>query len=146
MITVVGGVISLVSCSGKRPSNLGVTDGKLASCPLSQNCVCSDATDGDHAVAPFAFDGAAVVVWEDVVAVVAQLTRISVVTRTPVYLHAEARSRVFGFVDDLELHMRPEQRIMAVRSASRVGSWDLGVNRRRVETLRAALRERGVIP
>jgi uncharacterized protein (DUF1499 family) len=140
------GLTALVSCSGEGPSNLGVTDGKLAPCPQSPNCVCSDATDSKHAVAPFAFTRAAPTVWQEVVVVVTQLPRISVVTRTTEYLHAEARSRIFSFVDDLELHIRPEQGVIAVRSASRAGSWDFGVNRRRVETLRAALQQRGTIP
>jgi uncharacterized protein (DUF1499 family) len=52
---------------------------------------------------------------------------------------------VFGFVDDLELHLRPAEKLIAVRSAARLGHSDLGVNRKRVEGLRAVLRERGVI-
>lgn len=49
------------------------------------------------------------------------------------------------FVDDLELHLRPEQNLIAVRSAARLGSSDLGVNRKRVEKLRSLLRREAVI-
>jgi uncharacterized protein (DUF1499 family) len=61
------------------------------------------------------------------------------------YLHAQCASALFGFVDDLELHLRASANLIAVRSASRVGHSDMGVNRRRVERLRAALRARGVV-
>lgn len=59
------------------------------------------------------------------------------------YLHAVCRSRLFGWADDLELRIDTEAGVVHVRSASRVGYSDLGVNRRRVERLRAALREQG---
>jgi uncharacterized protein (DUF1499 family) len=60
------------------------------------------------------------------------------------YLHAECRSAVFGFVDDLELHLRRQSNSIAVRSASRLGYRDFGVNRKRVERLRAVLAAQGV--
>jgi uncharacterized protein (DUF1499 family) len=69
----------------------------------------------------------------------------SVVEETANYLHAECASALFGFVDDLELHLRESNNIVAIRSASRVGYSDLGVNRRRVEGLREALRARGIV-
>ena len=61
------------------------------------------------------------------------------------YLHAECRSALFGFVDDLELHLRASDGIIAVRSASRLGYGDLGVNRRRVESLRSALARQDMV-
>ncbi|MCE3240443.1 MAG: hypothetical protein K0Q83_950 [Deltaproteobacteria bacterium] len=61
------------------------------------------------------------------------------------YLHAECTSAVFGFVDDLELHLRIAEGVIAVRSASRLGYSDLGVNRRRIEDLRALLIKRGIV-
>jgi uncharacterized protein (DUF1499 family) len=52
---------------------------------------------------------------------------------------------VFGFIDDLELHLRSAEGLIAVRSASRLGYSDLGVNRRRIEDLRALLIKRGIV-
>jgi uncharacterized protein (DUF1499 family) len=52
---------------------------------------------------------------------------------------------VFGFVDDLELHLRAAEGVIAVRSASRLGYSDLGVNRRRIEDLRALLIKQGTV-
>jgi uncharacterized protein (DUF1499 family) len=66
------------------------------------------------------------------------------VNETSGYLHAECRSALLGFVDDLELHLRPSEGVIAVRSASRLGYSDFGVNRRRVEVLRASLISRGM--
>jgi len=60
---------------------------------------------------------------------------LTVVEDTGSYLHAEARSRVFRFVDDVEFVLDPGARVIQVRSASRVGYSDFGVNRRRVERL-----------
>jgi uncharacterized protein (DUF1499 family) len=60
-------------------------------------------------------------------------------------LHAEVTSSFFGFVDDLELHLRPADRMIAVRSASRLGYSDFGVNRARIEHLRALLQEQKIV-
>ena len=73
------------------------------------------------------------------------MPRVRIVTLTDNHLHAECRSALFRFVDDLELELRAESRQIAVRSASRNGSWDVGVNRRRVERLRATLRNQRLI-
>ncbi len=74
-----------------------------------------------------------------------ELPRARIVEETEDYLHAECRSALFGFVDDLELQLRPSESIIAVRSASRLGYSDFGVNRRRVEALRESLAGRGVL-
>ena len=137
--------MSLFSITGKRPSNLGVSKAGLAVCPGSPNCVSSNADKDSHHIAPFepAIDFA--IAWQEVREAVSALLRTHVVTDTGTYLHAECRSALFGFVDDLELHLCPDENIIAVRSASRLGYSDLGVNRERVERLRALLRERGVV-
>ena len=73
------------------------------------------------------------------------LPRTRIVVDTADYLHAECASAVFGFVDDLELHLRRAEGIIAVRSASRLGYSDLGVNRHRIENLRALLISQGIV-
>jgi uncharacterized protein (DUF1499 family) len=135
----------LLSIPGKRPRNLGVNGGRLAACPSSPNCVSSDAADEGHRVAPFRIAAPAVRFWEAVREAVAALPRTTVVADTGEYLHAECSSALLGFVDDLELHLRPVKGIIAVRSASRVGYSDLGVNASRVESLHEVLRRAGVV-
>jgi uncharacterized protein (DUF1499 family) len=77
--------------------------------------------------------------------VIEALPRTRIAAQTETTLHAECRSRIFRFTDDLELHLRAGEGIIAVRSASRLGYSDLGVNRHRVETLRAELTKRGAV-
>ena len=121
-----------------------MTAGKLAPCPSRPNCVSSDAGDS-HPVAPLALAMPPEEAWRLVRQVIEEQTRTRIVTQTDHSLHAECRSRIFRFVDDLELRLRAAEGIIAVRSASRLGYSDLGVNRKRVEALRAKLKQRGVI-
>jgi uncharacterized protein (DUF1499 family) len=137
--------MALFSCAGRRPSNLGVKNSRLAPCPSSPNCVSSDDSDGAHVIAPFQLAQAAGVAWRAVHAAVASLPRTKIVTASDGYLHAECSSAVFGFVDDLELHLRPAQNVIAARSAARLGHGDFGVNRKRLENLRSLLRQQGVV-
>lgn len=105
----------------------------------------SDAADKAHEVAPFALRVAPAEAWEALRLAVSALPRTEIVSDSGQYLHAECRSALFRFVDDLELLLRPDEGTIAVRSASRLGSSDLGVNRSRVETLRQSLVSAGVV-
>jgi uncharacterized protein (DUF1499 family) len=107
--------------------------------------VSSDVPDGIHQIEPFTLNASPEDSWRVIREEVASLPRTTVVEETANYLNAECASALFGFVDDLELHLRESDNIVAIRSASRVGYSDLGVNRRRVEGLREALRARGVV-
>ena len=135
----------LFSCSGTRPANLGVKDSRLAPCPSSPNCVSSDAGDSAHSLPAFQVAVPAAQAWRIVRSTVASLPRTKIITESDDYLHAECSSAFFGFVDDLELHLRPAQNLIAVRSASRLGRSDFGVNRKRVENLRAQLTRQGAL-
>jgi uncharacterized protein (DUF1499 family) len=83
--------------------------------------------------------------WRSARMAVPELPRTTITTETENYLHAECRSAFFGFVDDLELHLRASEGLIAIRSAARLGYSDFGVNRQRVEHLRALLRKQNVI-
>jgi uncharacterized protein (DUF1499 family) len=129
----------------RRALRIGLVGNRLRDCPYSPNCVCSDAVEESHRVAPFTLAAPPNDAWRAVRAAVSALPRTRIVKLVPDYLHAECRSAILGFVDDLELHLRPDAGIVAVRSASRIGYSDLGVNRSRVERLRADLVQRGAI-
>ena len=135
----------LLSLSGERPSNLGVHDGELAACPNSPNCVSSDATGRVHRIEALHLEASPQQAWSAARSAVEAIARTRVITATDDYLHAECTSALMGYVDDLELHLRPEADLIAVRSASRLGYGDMGVNRRRVEDLRKQLRKTGTI-
>lgn len=128
-----------------RPRSLGLTDGRLSACPSSPNCVCSDEAGTSHAIEPLRLAIQAADAWPLVGEAVRELPRTRLVTKSADYIHAECASNLLGFVDDLELHLRADDAVIAVRSASRLGYSDFGVNRRRVETLRTALQELGVL-
>jgi uncharacterized protein (DUF1499 family) len=140
-----GGVLAALACTGAPPELARGPGGGLPPCPASPNCVSSETTDESHRVAPFDLAVDPTAGWLAAREAVLELPRTRIVRETPGYLHAECRSALWRFVDDLELELHPAQARIAVRSASRVGYGDMGVNRRRVESLRSALRARGVL-
>lgn len=126
--------------SGKRPADLGVQEGHLKACPKTPNCVCSQANDEKHHVAPLVssrLQGAALI--ERIAEILISWERTEIVTRREDYLYAECRSKMMGFVDDLECYWSEDEQVCHVRSASRLGKSDFGKNRDRVEQLRRAL-------
>jgi len=132
--------------AGRPPTNLGAKDGRLAPCPSSPNCVASqaDPADATHYIAPIAFKGDARAAWRALREAVAASARAKIVTERDGYLRAEFTSKVMGFVDDVEFLLDPGARVIHARSASRLGYRAFGVNRARIEALRAAVAARGV--
>jgi uncharacterized protein (DUF1499 family) len=137
---VLAGVVALalLSALSRRPANLGATAGRLAPCPPSPNCVCSQAEDSEHHIEPLRYDGSGQEAMARLRAVLDAWPRTRVVAATDGYLHAECTSLVFRFVDDVEFLLDPAAGVIHCRSASRAGHSDLGVNRRRVEAIRRA--------
>lgn len=134
-----------VGCGGRMPEDLGVENGRLRPCPDSPNCVSSFATDEGHAIAPLTIEGAPQAAWEALESELAGRDRVEIVTNTEDYLHAVFTTKLMRYRDDVEFLLRPQQAEIAVRSASRVGYGDMGANRDRVESIRAALAARGVV-
>ena len=111
--------------------------GILPPCPGSPNCVSSQAMDARRRVEPIRFTGDGASAWYRLRRVIVGMKRARIAEETDGYLRAEFRSAVFGFVDDVEFLLDPDGRRIDVRSASRTGKYDFGVNRRRVEEIRA---------
>jgi uncharacterized protein (DUF1499 family) len=130
--------LALLSALSRRPTNLGVLDGRLAPCPESPNCVSSQAVDAGHRIEPIAFTGSPEAALGHIKAIVASLPRTAIVAEAPNYLHVEFRSALFRFVDDVEFLIDANASQIHFRSASRAGHGDLGVNRRRMEAFRTA--------
>ena len=93
----------------------------------------------EHYIAPLALKGNAIAA---VRKAIESMPRTAVVQVEPGYLYAEFRSKLMGFVDDVEFLADPAKGVVHVRSASRLGRRDFGVNRSRVEKLRALLEKR----
>lgn len=111
----------------------------LGPCPDSPNCVSSQSSDSSHFIEPFRLTVAPERGWDALKAVLQAMQRVKIVEESDGYIHAEATSRMFRFVDDVEFLMRPDGQFVDVRSASRVGYSDFGVNRRRIERIRQEL-------
>ncbi len=129
-------VVLAMGCSGQRPADLGVTNGLLASCPASPNCVSSQSHDKVHYIAPLQVEGDPQQAMARLADIIRHLPRTKIITRNDHYLYATFRSRVWGFVDDVEFYLPPGGNAVQVRSASRLGQGDFGVNRKRIEHLR----------
>ena len=128
----------LIGCRGNTPTNLGVKDGRLADCPQSPNCVSSQSVAGDkeHYIQPLHYSGSRDVAKATLVSVIESMKRTKIITVTDDYIRAEFTSRIFRFVDDVEFYFDDATKTIHVRSASRLGKSDLGVNRKRVESIR----------
>jgi uncharacterized protein (DUF1499 family) len=147
MLTTILGAVGLVvlavivmfaflSATSRRPVNLGVTNGRLLPCPSSPNCVCSQDTDAGHQIEPLRYTS------DNPIAKLSTAVRSQsggkVISSTDDYLYAEFTSLIFRFVDDVEFQVDPQAKVIHCRSASRAGHSDLGVNRKRIETIRKA--------
>ena len=129
--------------AGQRPADLGVKEGRLRGGDWRANWVSSQVPASDaHHVAPLAVAGDPARAWQALEAAVGAEPRSRIVTRAPGYFHAEFTSRAMGFVDDAEFALDREAGLIHVRTGARLGIRDFGVNRERVERLRAAVQAR----
>ena len=120
-----------------RPKHLGrQSDGKLAPLPRTPNAVSSFSRETESHILPFEFSGDPAAAWSRLREVVATHPGLQIISEDPHYLHAEATSQLFRFVDDVEFLLNEATGRIELRSASRVGRSDLGVNRSRCEAIR----------
>jgi uncharacterized protein (DUF1499 family) len=135
----------LWGCSGNKTEHSNNKSSGFLDCPDSPNCVSSLATDPKHRIEPFKLKKDYKTGWATIKRTVGSLPRTKIVRADNSDIHAECRSMIFRFVDDLMLHLNPSNGLIHVRSASRTGYSDFGVNRRRVESLRKKLRNIDII-
>jgi len=144
LLTLVAGQVGLFR--GTRPADLGVREGRLKAPSPTPNSVSSQAGlwPGHPQTAYAQIDGLALRgsgpdTLARLTALLADTPGVTLVQTRPDYLQAEFRSRWLGFSDDVEFWVDPAAGVIQVRSASRLGAEDLGVNRARIESLRARL-------
>jgi uncharacterized protein (DUF1499 family) len=128
--------------SGTRPDNLGVHDGRLAPPKPTPNNVNSQVdknADPAHYIEPLRYAGDVRQAWAALRQVIDGMQRVKVVKSEANYLYAEFSSKLMGYVDDTEFYLDEKAGVIHVRSASRLGSGDYGVNRERIESIRAKL-------
>ena len=135
---------TMFKLAGRTPTDLGVRDGNLAPCPRKANCVSSQMEAdvlgelGPHHIHPFKYAGSPSDAMTRLLAVLLARPRCRIITQSPLYVHAEFERVFLGMVDDAEFLVAPAEQLIHVRSASRIGYLDFGVNRARLEELREA--------
>ncbi|MEA5509745.1 DUF1499 domain-containing protein [Crocosphaera sp. UHCC 0190] len=126
--------------AGTIPDNLGSNNGQLASCPNTPNCVSSQSKDAEHSIKPLSYQGDNSDAIAKLKTIINQQERSQIISETDDYLYAQFTSPWMGFVDDVEFYVNSQQGRIEVRSASRLGESDLGVNRQRIEQIRQAFK------
>jgi len=134
-------IVEKAMFSGKRPNNLGVRDGKLVPCPNTPNCVSSQSSDTEHSIQALTYNSTPKEAMADLKTVIQGMKKTKIITENKNYLYVEFTSAIMGFVDDVEFYVDEAAKVIHVRSASRLGQSDLGVNRKRIETIRTNLKE-----
>ena len=134
VVVILCAVLLVSACAGDRPTSLGVTNGTLTACPDSPNCVSSQARDERHRIEPLATGDDPEAAFARLIEIVRRRPDATVIDSTGTYLRLELRTTFF--IDDAEFLLDRERRVIHLRSASRVGYSDLGLNRRRIEEIR----------
>ncbi|NEO36419.1 MAG: DUF1499 domain-containing protein [Moorea sp. SIOASIH] len=131
---------SLMKFPGKQPTNIGIqSSGQLAPCPNTPNCVSSYSQDAEHGIQPLAYNSTPTEAMAKLKIVIENLERTQIIEEKDNYLYAQFTTPLMGFVDDVEFLLDDSSKVIHVRSASRLGKSDLGLNRKRVEIIRAKL-------
>ena len=120
---------------------------KLLDCSKSPNCVSSQAPliDKQHFIAPFEIRNNPQEAWAELKKAITNQSRMVITHETHNTLHAEATSLLFRFVDDIDAILDADAELIHIRSASRTGHHDFGINRKRIEALRLQLKKANVI-
>ena len=138
--------LSLLACHSQPQTAQGNSLNRAEMlCPSTPNCVSSDAAqeDTDHWTPPLELAMPADQAWPLIVAELESMPRTQIISRTQNEVHAEVKSAMFGFVDDVVLSLDGNQ--LMLYSASRLGYSDLGVNRRRVNLLAEQLQQKSIV-
>lgn len=137
VVVIVVGVGYLTWKNLQMPETTGLVDGRLHPCPKSLNCVCCCHDNTAHYIEPLPFSSSDTL--DRIQAFMNSHYNVQVVQRTPDYLHLVVTTPMMRFKDDVEFAVDHKKNIVRVRSASRVGSSDFGVNRKRIEAVRSYL-------
>ena len=140
-LMVMGGFLGLTACVSGSADGPGLREGRLRPCPPKPNCVCSEMTDEAHLVPPVAVKAEDWPRIQELAHRAVEELGGRVERADEKYLWATFRSRIFRFVDDLELRFDEAEKVVHLRSAARLGYSDFGVNRNRVAALRKLLAE-----
>ena len=128
-------LVMIWGCSMKPTDNPINTNETLKPCPESPNCVSTLAHDSRHAMPPLHFIGTKDQSKTRIINIIKNMKRSKIIEISDSYIHAQFSTHFFRFVDDVEFLFDDAARIIHFRSASRVGYYDFGVNRRRMSEI-----------
>ena len=114
----------------------------LNDCAFKENCQSSVDKNSENRVEPFSIAGERQQAIANAAAILQSDTKASIVTQTPMYLHATFKTGLMGYIDDVEFLLDETSNTLQVRSASRLGIKDLGANKKRIELLRSLMENR----
>jgi uncharacterized protein (DUF1499 family) len=130
------GLMILSGCQKTVAETIGLKDGRLRPCPDKPNCVCSQDTAEGHRIEPLPYTGTQDEAREKLLIVIRSMERSTLAQVDLDYIHAEFRSAMFSFVDDVEFLFDDGAKLVHFRSAARTGYYDFKVNRNRMEDIR----------
>jgi uncharacterized protein (DUF1499 family) len=143
-MVVIALVVVSLGCGGRMPEGIGASHGMLSACPDKPNCVSSFAADAEHRIAAIRLADAPAATWQGLQSILAADGSARIVMSSDDYLHVVFTSTIMRYRDDVEFILFADDGQIAVRSASRVGHSDLGVNRERIEDIRRQLADQGL--
>ena len=117
--------------------NVGLKNRFLSPCPETPNCVSSQEKNSQNSIKPITYEDSLRQAKDRISLVINSMRGTRIITKDDLYLHVEFTTQLLRFIDDVEFYFDESQSLIHVRSASRQGYWDLGVNRRRVEFIRS---------
>ena len=109
---------------------------KLKPCPDSPNCVSSQSHAASQRISPLPYKYTPEAAMERIKKILLEFPGGQLIKEGDRYLHVEFRTRFLKYIDDVEIIIDDVEKVIHLRSASRAGYWDLGVNRRRLEQIR----------
>jgi len=135
-------IILMLALSTPYVRALGIVDGKLSSCGYAWNCAITQEVDGKKPNAqPIYYSGSRKEALDLLKETILSFNRVNIIIEASNYLHVEFTTKRFNFVDDVEFFFPANEKVIHMRSASRKGWYDFGVNKKRVHAIAQRFKE-----
>ena len=134
-------ILLLFSCTGEKPKNLGIKDGKLAPCPDKPNCVSTFSDSEEHKITSLNYNCTDSLAMQFIESAIKEYGSSKITLKDSIYIHAEFTTTI-GWADDVEFMLDTKRKLIHFRSASRYGHSDFGTNRERYEELTALIKSK----
>ena len=146
LVVIAVGLGQMGFLAGDPPTGIGVHNGRLAKPATTPNSVSSQANlypDSPQmqyaSIEPLHFSGDGIAAMDKLTTVIRGMHGATIVAQRPDYIRAQFETAVMRFTDDAEFWLDSAAGVIQLRSASRLGQSDRGVNRKRIETIRVQL-------